>query len=488
MKSISLTILFAFFLSACAPPKATSPTVIPSPISPPAATATPTVAPTATAPIPTIDVGGLQVPDPKVTNPDFFDLENQGSPIVQFAKAFGVQSQDVADLTPVLKTAADGRQFVLLTTLGVASTDQFDKNGRALIVCAQEADGNWSWHDYQDVMNGALFGDQVKIGTFADSNRPSRHIQMNYFNAATIGYFWKNREQAPGVRDTSRVDRELAFALSGSHIKTLRLSHIVSSGPQPDWLQIFKTQEEREKALKDQIRFVMERYSAKGVTQFNVVNEPFVDESDYFGRMLGRDRYLRVAFEEANKVRQELIDQAKANNQPVPVIELGFSNAENHYSTGYGYASTLAITNMLAEEGLLDYVDVHFHVKRGRFPSAENVESTLAQYGQIINKTTGKPVKVVIGEMDLNISSVPASDPERFIKQATIGYGYFKAILNSGSREITFWGADDSDSWYENGELNPVQPEADALLFKDDGSPKPLVYALENAILETLLK
>lgn len=487
MKSISLTIAFVFFLSACAPVRSTSPTAIPTPISPPTATptevpATPTVAPTATAPIPTIDVGGLQVPDPKATNPEFFDLQNHDSPIVQFARAFGVQPEEIADLTPVLKTGADGRQFVILTTPGVAPADEFDAKGRALIVGAQGSDGSWSWHAPMDVMNGVLFGDQIKIGTVI-GHYGSSDVVNNYFSAGTMSYSWNRVERTRGSADANNVASGLISDNLGNHMKTFRISHIVSSNGEPPWLQSLTTDAECEQVLKDWIRFVIETYSPRGVTQFNVVNEPLLSENDYFVKALGTDRYVLLAFEEANQVRRELMDKAKANNQPVPVIELGFSNAENHYSTGYGYASTLAITKMLAETGLVDYVDVHFHVKRGRFVSAENVERTLKQYGQIVNKTTGKPVKVVIGEMDINISSIPVSDPERFIKQGSLGNGYFRAILDSGVREITFWGVRDVETWNPNGDLSP-----DALLFEDNGSPKPLVYALENAILETLVK
>jgi hypothetical protein len=51
-------------------------------------TSTPTATPTATpTPIPTIQVGDLSVPDPRVTNPELFDLRNPDAPIPQFVNA-----------------------------------------------------------------------------------------------------------------------------------------------------------------------------------------------------------------------------------------------------------------------------------------------------------------------------------------------------------------------------------------------------------------
>src|SRR3990172_3226144 len=87
-----------------------------------------------TASMPMIEIDGLQVPDPHVSNPELFDITKPDSPIVEFANAFGVTPQEVGELTPELKTAADGSQFVVLTTSDLPSTANFDESGTPLVM------------------------------------------------------------------------------------------------------------------------------------------------------------------------------------------------------------------------------------------------------------------------------------------------------------------------------------------------------------------
>jgi hypothetical protein len=93
-RTLVLLLLVNLILSACAPVSAPTPTTAPSATPLPTATttpistATPTSTPTATpTPIPTIQVGSLSVPDPRVTNPELFDLRNPDAPIPQFVNA-----------------------------------------------------------------------------------------------------------------------------------------------------------------------------------------------------------------------------------------------------------------------------------------------------------------------------------------------------------------------------------------------------------------
>jgi hypothetical protein len=91
-RTLIVFLLVNLILSACAPVSAPTPIPAPSTTPLPTATATPTSTPTATptatpTPIPTIQVGNLSVPDPRVTNPELFDLRNPDAPIPQFVNA-----------------------------------------------------------------------------------------------------------------------------------------------------------------------------------------------------------------------------------------------------------------------------------------------------------------------------------------------------------------------------------------------------------------
>ena len=89
-RTLLVFLLINMILSACAP--ASAPTSTPVPIA--TSLPTTTIAPTSTAistatptPIPTIQVGDLSVPDPRVTNPELFDLQKPEAPIPQFVNA-----------------------------------------------------------------------------------------------------------------------------------------------------------------------------------------------------------------------------------------------------------------------------------------------------------------------------------------------------------------------------------------------------------------
>ena len=71
-KSCLIVAIFIFVVSACASPTQipTTPTVGVTP----SAIPSPTITKTATPSVPMIEVGGLQVPDPKVSNPELFDI------------------------------------------------------------------------------------------------------------------------------------------------------------------------------------------------------------------------------------------------------------------------------------------------------------------------------------------------------------------------------------------------------------------------------
>lgn len=97
--------------------------------------------------VPMIEVGGLQIPDPHVSNPELFDVTKPDSPIVEFANAFGVTPEEVGELTPEVKTAADGSQFAVLTTSDLPSTADFDESGTPLMIAEQGENGEWVWSE-----------------------------------------------------------------------------------------------------------------------------------------------------------------------------------------------------------------------------------------------------------------------------------------------------------------------------------------------------
>jgi hypothetical protein len=87
-------------------------------------TSTPTATPTATpTPIPTIQVGNLSMPDPRVTNPELFDLRNPDAPIPQFVNAMQARGINIEPRTVITelgknyetRQGPDGKTYILTT-------------------------------------------------------------------------------------------------------------------------------------------------------------------------------------------------------------------------------------------------------------------------------------------------------------------------------------------------------------------------------------
>ncbi len=151
MKKLMLVALFL----ACIVVSCASPTPLPSPSSTPLPTNTPTLMPTPTATqVPMIDVNGIQVPDPKVSNPELFDVYSADSPIVQFRDAMSevgitVDTQQVITQLEapqnfkVIK-GVDAKTYILTT---YTVTDQNSTSYMVGYIAEQGSNGKWIWKE-----------------------------------------------------------------------------------------------------------------------------------------------------------------------------------------------------------------------------------------------------------------------------------------------------------------------------------------------------
>ncbi|MGB9881952.1 MAG: hypothetical protein ACPLPV_04195, partial [Methanomassiliicoccales archaeon] len=121
-------------------------------------TSTPTATPTATpTPIPTIQVGDLSVPDPRVTNPELFDLTHPDAPIPQFVRAM----REVGiTLDPAFVAENLGRNYQLRQgpdgkpcVLTVYRTE--NKPYAMAFIAEQNEKGEWKWRraQWHDITN-----------------------------------------------------------------------------------------------------------------------------------------------------------------------------------------------------------------------------------------------------------------------------------------------------------------------------------------------
>jgi len=168
-RSWTIFLLVHLILSACAP--ASAPTSTPAPSATPLPTAT--TAPTSTAipsatptPIPTIQVGDLSVPDPRVTNPELFDLQKPEAPIPQFANAMqeigiNIDHQTiVAELEKNYETRQDpdGKTYIL-TTYTVEGENGFHYSMG--LIAEKDERGEWRWKNLDILQVFALYGKET---------------------------------------------------------------------------------------------------------------------------------------------------------------------------------------------------------------------------------------------------------------------------------------------------------------------------------------
>jgi len=160
-RTLLVFLLVNLVLSACAPASAPTPTPAPSATPLPTTTATPTSTPTATPtatpmPIPTIQVGNLSVPDPRVTNPELFDLRKPDAPIPQFVNAMkmaGIEitAEQVAQgITYEALKDKEGNPFVVAVYNLAPSLfpEQYrDLAGPIPLMIAEKGEKGWEWKE-----------------------------------------------------------------------------------------------------------------------------------------------------------------------------------------------------------------------------------------------------------------------------------------------------------------------------------------------------
>ncbi|MEK7597041.1 MAG: hypothetical protein AAB441_00155 [Patescibacteria group bacterium] len=131
----------------------------------------PTNTPEPTAiPVPMIEVGGLQIPDPKASNPELFDVINPDSPIVQFANAFGIKPEEVAaGLQAEIETPDGLPPFAVLRT----------SDGVALMMAQQGENGEWKW---QEAILGRYWAAHDKSLGFYMKSRNFKYLGDSYLN------------------------------------------------------------------------------------------------------------------------------------------------------------------------------------------------------------------------------------------------------------------------------------------------------------------
>jgi endo-1,4-beta-xylanase len=293
------------------------------------------------------------------------------------------------------------------------------------------------------------------------------------FNSITIegpvSWSWMHRNV--GGYDFGLADRVVKFAKDNKI--QVRGHPLVWEGDLfPSWLTGGSyTPDQLRSIMTDHIRTVVSRYRGS-ITEWVVVNEAvwwFKGSTGYSSKVfypaLGKD-YISTAFQTAREADPEalLIYNDFGNETPGPKSDLIFD-----------------LVSQLKAKNLVDAIGMQFHVgappllppenpNPNNFPSKATLIAQMKRYGNI-------GVKVIVTELDVDISGIPGTLDQRLTRQAEIYKTVTEACLESGvCSGITLWGLNDEESWLLK--LGGQSP----LLFSQY-QPKPAYYAVRDALL-----
>ena len=113
-------------------------------------------------------MGDLSVPDPRVTNPELFDLHNPNAPIPQFVNAMKgigitVDPNQVASKLAKnyqVRQSANGKTFVLTTYTVKGDNDARYSMG---FIAEQGERGEWIWGNLDISKAFALYGKEISV-------------------------------------------------------------------------------------------------------------------------------------------------------------------------------------------------------------------------------------------------------------------------------------------------------------------------------------
>jgi len=500
-RTLMVFLLVNLMLSACVSASAPTPTPAPSATPLPTATATPTstatptntptATPTATpTPIPTIQVGSLSVPDPRVTNPELFDLRNPDAPIPQFVNAMKMAGIEITGeqveqgITYEALKDKDGNPFVVAVynlDPSLFPEEYRDLAGPIPLMIAEKGEEGWGWKYFSEVPL-RKFADPINvlIGTNDEAlDKSLRNIVPTHFNLlyAPWTYEWSTNQLSKESENIINTSKEKFAAAHGMEF----IGGVIISD-YPSWLindLSNLNHAEVENFLRQRVREVMNTDKAGSIRYWIVTNEvgSSWNKDDPIVKKLGLYRFLEIVYDEAAKTNPNalLIFNDSVNHSP-----------PNQRNGGYSeLGKDVDLIKYLRNRGYNVAVGVQMHLNKNQWnpmPTVDDVKQALEIY-----KQNGIPV--VITEMDVSIYNI--QDKNRFLLQAYVYKNIIDVYLKSGAYNqqpiISFWGLRDNESWLETWgeEKNPL---ADPLLFDDNGNPKLAYYALLKLLYEANLK
>jgi len=467
----------------------------------PGSTPTPIVemfTPTPEAPtpsIPTIEVDGLKLPDPKISNPELFDITKPDSPIVQFANAFGVTPEQVGELTPEVKTAADGSQFAVLTTADLPQTADFDESGTPLMIAEQGENGEWNWSEATPGRIGTSMGIDVDVNvlngylqSWSPESTNMNNIVRN-FNGALINYdLAMYNGQYPEL--SVRPDKE-TFNLKGVNevirtLQSINSSIKIDAQPAlefvntfiPPWFKEAGNQVKNGTMTREEFISNMNVHVEKLAQKLDGKVDSWVVFGELFNQYTPNFWVNTLGVQDVTWIKN-LYDIVRSE---APNIPLYYSDFDIEFG-GEKANQTYKILEELVRQGTpIDGIAFQMHLNGVDLDTTTELDSNINALKEQVRKYRDLGLEVIVGEMDINMLGVSNDPFERAIKQAEITDKIILALLEEGVSEFRFFTQIDRLNWKEDPNFGGGK-DADPSLFNDGGLPKPAYFSLMSSLL-----
>ena len=250
----------------------------------------------------------------------------------------------------------------------------------------------------------------------------------------------------------------------------------------PDWFTRLPTLREQERALRNHIRTLVERYRGR-IISWDVFNEPIWLEDKRPGGL--REDFLFRTFGE------EVLDLAfHTAAEADPGAELVLNEALLvHAEQENRRRAFLDLAHRLLDRGVPVHaagIQAHIGWDDG-LPMGPLDPDATARCIRSLGKA-GLAVKIT--ELDVLDAAFSADEEVRDKEVAATYTSFLEAILGEESlRGLVFWGCGDKGSWY-NSYVKRVFPErlpsrdwlSRPLLFDQDFHPKPAYFAVADAL------
>jgi endo-1,4-beta-xylanase len=428
-------------------------------------------------------VGDLTVPDPRVTNPELFDLRNPDAPIPQFVNAMknggiDVSAEQIAQGITYVSTKADGAPLidkdgnpfvVAVYNLDPDPTKQGETlEGPIPLAIAQKGEnGGWTWKEFtlknSNLVVDFTFGAHGIARRIKDVPNYAPTLAKNYNLVMSDSEFWMkviNEKQGDFSFDKAQTIENFADE-NGMQVLVL---HLVPDENRhyPEWLTSgqFIT-EELQKLLTDYVTQTMGKF--KGNT-WSVVNESFESKNNPWYRAFGND-YIKKAFE-----------IARAADPSATLIYNDYDIESNPSKLNQVYN----LVSDLKQQGLIDGLGTQMHIDGSRPPNKQKIIEAMQKF-----KVLG--LRVQVTEFDVDMTNVGGTEQQKLIKQAQIYHDVLSACLESGNCSgFTTYGFSDSVSIFGDNK-SPEALAAMPLPFDSDFNPKLAYYGMLKTIYEYLM-